>query len=55
LEKLAEVGKVERPPTMDGRKMTALIMPNKAAVKAKAKPAPEAATPVAVTTPKPGT
>ena len=30
LEKLADVGKVERPPTMDGRKMTALIMPNKA-------------------------
>ena len=39
LEKLAGVGIVERPPTMDGKKMTALIMPNKAAVKAKPKPA----------------
>jgi len=27
LEKLADVGKVERPPAMDGRKMTALITP----------------------------
>jgi translation initiation factor IF-3 len=42
LEKLAEVGKVERPPTMDGKKMTALIMPNKAA----AKPKPAATKPV---------
>jgi hypothetical protein len=25
LERLTEVGKVERPPTMDGKKMTALI------------------------------
>jgi translation initiation factor IF-3 len=39
LEKLAELGKVERPPAMDGKKMTALLMPNKAAVKAKPKPA----------------
>jgi translation initiation factor IF-3 len=39
LEKLADVGKVERPPQMDGKKMTALIMPNKAA----AKPKPAAA------------
>ncbi len=39
LEKLAEVGKVERPPTMDGKKMTALVMPNKAAAKPKPKPA----------------
>src|SRR5262249_10209958 len=38
LEKLVDVGKVERPPTMDGKKMTALIMPNKAAAKAKPKP-----------------
>src|SRR5580692_4631126 len=38
LEKLAEVGKVERPPLMDGKKMTALIMPNKAAAKPKPKP-----------------
>jgi translation initiation factor IF-3 len=38
LEKLAEVGKVERPPTMDGRKMTAMLMPIKAAPKSRAKP-----------------
>jgi translation initiation factor IF-3 len=51
LEKLADVGKVERPPTMDGKKMTALIMPNKAAAKAKPKPKPAAAVkPVAVKT-----
>src|SRR5438270_8353978 len=30
LEKLADVGKVERPPSMDGKKMTALLMPLKA-------------------------
>ena len=41
LEKLAEVGMVERPPTMDGKKMTALIMPNKAAAKARPKRATE--------------
>jgi len=39
LVQLTEVGKVERPPSMDGRKMTALIMPNKVPPKAKAKPA----------------
>jgi translation initiation factor IF-3 len=39
LEQLAEVGKVERPPSMDGKKMTALIMPNKAVSKAKSKAA----------------
>jgi hypothetical protein len=52
LEKLADRGKVERPPTMDGKKMTALIMPNKAAAKAKPKPKPAAAAakPVAGTT-----
>src|SRR4051794_32042796 len=43
LEKLADAGKVERPPAMDGKKMTALIMPNKAAAKAKPKPAAAAA------------
>jgi len=44
LEKLADAGKVERPPTMDGKKMTTLIMPNKpkAKVKAKAEPKPTA-------------
>jgi translation initiation factor IF-3 len=41
LEKLSAAGKVERPPTMDGKKMTALIMPNKVAAKPKPKPAPE--------------
>ena len=51
LEKLADTGKVERPPTMDGKKMTALIMPNKAV--AKAKPKPAAAKPVAATPAKP--
>lgn len=40
LEKLADVGTVERPPTMDGKKMTALIMPNKQAAKPKAPPKP---------------
>lgn len=40
LEKLADVGKVERPPAMDGRKMTVLISP-----KATTKPsAPKATT-----------
>jgi translation initiation factor IF-3 len=43
LEKLADVGKVERPPTMDGKRMTALLMPIKAAAKAKPKPKPAAA------------
>ena len=28
LEKLTPLGKLERPPTMDGRKMTALVTPN---------------------------
>jgi translation initiation factor IF-3 len=55
LEKLADAGKVERPPTMDGKKMTALLMPNKAAAKAKPKPKPAAAAagPVAGPTAKP--
>jgi len=35
LEKLADVGKIERAPAMDGRKMTALVSP-KGAVKAQA-------------------
>jgi len=38
LEKLADAGKVERPPRMDGRKMTALLMPNKTAAKGQPKP-----------------
>jgi translation initiation factor IF-3 len=45
LEKLATAGKVERPPTMDGKKMTVLIMPNKAAAKPKNQPKPPAAKP----------
>jgi translation initiation factor IF-3 len=44
LAKLTDVGKVERAPLMDGKKMTALIMPNK--VVSKAKPKPAAAKPV---------
>jgi translation initiation factor IF-3 len=44
LEKLADAGKVERAPTMDGKKMTALLMPNKAAGRAKSKPKPAADT-----------
>lgn len=42
LQKLAAAGKVERPPLMDGKKMTALIMPNKSAAKPKPKPKPPA-------------
>src|SRR5579871_6216475 len=50
LEKLADAGKLERPPTMDGRRMTALLMPNKAAAKPKPKPQPAEAKPVSGTT-----
>lgn len=42
LEKLAGAGTVERAPTMDGKKMTVLIMPNKQATKTKAQPKPAA-------------
>lgn len=35
LQKLSVVGTVERPPTLDGRKMTAMLMPLKAASKAR--------------------
>ncbi len=52
LERLADAGKVERPPAMDGKKMTALLTPNKAAAKPKPKPA-AAAGPVAGTAAKP--
>jgi translation initiation factor IF-3 len=38
LEKLADAGKLERPPTMDGKKMTVLLMPSKAKPKSKSKP-----------------
>ena len=48
LAKLAGAGVVERPPTMDGKKMTALIMPNKSAAKPKVKP-PETKAPIAAT------
>ncbi len=37
LQKLAEVGKVERPPAMDGKRMTVMLMPTKVANKARAK------------------
>lgn len=50
LEKLGTAGKIERPPLMDGKKMTALIMPNKAAAKPKPKP-PEEAKPAVITKP----
>jgi translation initiation factor IF-3 len=36
---LAGVGKVERPPAMDGKRMTAMLMPIKAATKLRANPA----------------
>jgi translation initiation factor IF-3 len=39
---LAGVGKVERSPAMDGKRMTALLMPIKAAAKPRVKPAVEA-------------
>jgi translation initiation factor IF-3 len=53
VEKLAEVGKVERPPSMDGRKMTALLMPIKAPpAKPKAEPKRQQAPPTGA--PKPG-
>ena len=39
LAKLAEVGIVERPPKMDGKKMTTMLMPLKGAAKPRAKPA----------------
>jgi translation initiation factor IF-3 len=42
LAKLSDAGKVERPPTMDGKKMTVLLMPNKAATKTKAQTKPVA-------------
>ena len=35
LEKLVDIGKVERPPMMDGKKMTAMLMPLKSAAKPK--------------------
>ena len=42
LEKLGDAAKVERPPTMDGKKMTVLLMPNKSAMKSKAQSKPVA-------------
>src|SRR5438270_572641 len=39
LEKLADAGKVERPPMMDGRKMTVLLTPKAAKGQSKAGPA----------------
>ncbi len=52
LELLADVGKVERPPSMDGKKMTVLLMPIKAASKPKPKPKPTPA-PAPTATPTP--
>ena len=51
LEKLASAGKVERPPMMDGKKMTALIMPNKSAAKPKPK-SPVETTPATIAKPE---
>ena len=51
LEKLTDISKVERTPKMDGKKMTALLMPNKPASKPKPKPA--AVKPVLEASPKP--
>jgi translation initiation factor IF-3 len=45
LAKLATAGKVERPPMMDGKKMTALIMPNKAMSKGRPKAPSDKPTP----------
>lgn len=42
LAKLASSGTVERAPTLDGKKMTSLIMPNKSAAKPKPKPVEKA-------------
>jgi translation initiation factor IF-3 len=38
VQKLADVGKVERPPAMDGKRMTVMLMPAKPTAKAKSKP-----------------
>ncbi len=46
LGKLADVGKVERSPMMDGKKMTAMLMPIKPVTKPKAKPVVEKTTAV---------
>ena len=45
LEGLAGVGKVERPPAMNGKRMTVLVMPIKAQPKPRVKPAGEAKPP----------
>jgi translation initiation factor IF-3 len=50
LQKLADVGKVERAPMMDGKKMTAMLMPIKTS-KPKPKPKPPAAAPATPTAP----
>ncbi len=38
LEKLADLSKVERPPAMDGKRMTVMLMPTKVPPKPRAKP-----------------
>jgi translation initiation factor IF-3 len=45
LEKLADLGKVERPPTLDGKRMSALLMPAKAVAKVKSPPKADGAKP----------
>ena len=51
LEKLADVGKVERPPVMDGRKMTVLLTPLKAPAKPPPRPKPTTEKPNPLTGP----
>jgi translation initiation factor IF-3 len=43
LAELAGVGEVERSPAMDGKRMTALLMPIKAGAKPRVNPAPKPA------------
>ena len=40
VQMLADVGKVERPPALDGKRMTVMLMPAKPPAKAKPKPKP---------------
>ena len=53
LEMLADVGKVERPPALDGKRMTVMLMPAKPPAKAKPKPKPTDSKPAPVSTASP--
>jgi translation initiation factor IF-3 len=48
---LADVGKVERPPALDGKRMTVMLMPAKPPAKAKPKPTSSKAAPVSIASP----